>query len=335
MFIWKVGEVFMKRTRHTPTFRRIGKYANPYSKGLKHGLFDIILWKAGFRKEKETKKPPLDFSFPLKIDDHDKLKPRVVWINHSSFLIEIENINFLTDPVWSKKCSPFRLLGPSRRHSPAFSLDKLPLIDYVLISHNHYDHLDKRTIKKIHKIYPNVKWIVPEGVKKWFTKNSIFTVIELSWWQSIHLDDVSITAVPAQHFSGRHILDYNNTLWAGYIVENKKTKKKFYFVGDTGYNEYDFKKIGEKWKKIDLSLIPIGGYIPRSFLRPIHIDPYEAVKIHKDVNSKFSVGMHWKTFHLSDEPLYLPPYDLFLAMKEENLDPKDFVTIEPGLHVNW
>ena len=311
------------------------KFANPYSCGLKHGLFDIVLWKLGILKDS---KRVFDIKEERGISSfipHDKNKPTATWINHSTFLIEVNGLTFLTDPVWSKKCSPFKLFGPTRLHTPPILIDELKKIDYVLISHNHYDHLDKSSVKKLHDKFPDIKWIVPSGLKKWFEKNSIFNVFEFMWWQSISFDNILITAVPAQHFSGRHIIDYNKTLWAGFVVEENRLKKKFYFAGDTAYNEYDFKEIGEKVGKIDLSLIPIGAYIPRAFTQSIHVDPYEAVKIHRDVRSEFSIGMHWKTFQLSEEPQYLPPYDLHLALKQCNIDPKKFIAVNPGTHVNW
>ncbi len=307
------------------------KYKNPYSQGLKRGLFDIILWKSGLFKEKillppdNFRKYNINFSF-------NKEKPSVVWICHSCFLIQ-SGINILTDPCFSKKCSPLSFIGPSRILEPSIPIDKLPQIDFVFISHNHYDHLDKKSVKELSRRFPGIIWIVPEGVKKWFYKNSIYRVFELSWWQTLSLQDITITAVPAQHFSCRNIFDYNKTLWVGYVLE--LNKKKVYFAGDTGYNPYDFKEIGKKWGSIDLSLIPIGAYLPRWFMKPVHVDPYESVKIHKEVNSLFSIAMHWNTFRLSDEPINLPPFDLSLALKKEKIDEDKFVVLEPGRNVNW
>ena len=144
-----------------------------------------------------------------------------------------------------------------------------------------------------------------------------------------------ITAVPSQHFSGRTLFDKNKTLWNGYVVEEIATGKTFYFVGDTGYNPFHFKQIGKRFPKIDLSLIPIGTYVPKKFMSPVHCSPYEAVEIHLDVKSRFSLGMHWNTFRLSDEPLERPPYDLYLAMKEKKLPFDTFLPIEIGAPINW
>lgn len=325
----------MKKDRQLSFFKKFGRFTNRYSKGLKHGLFDIILWKAGFLKDEKRSVRQEHFNGITVPPPYKEEESSVYWINHSSFLVKINGYNFLTDPVWSKKCSPFKLFGPSRLHHPPIEIENLPKIDFVLISHNHYDHLDKNSVKKLAKIFPDSRWIVPSGLKKWFAKQSIYKVHEFFWWESFSFDGFTITAVPAQHFSGRHILDYNQSLWAGFVVEEDLSKKRFYFAGDTAYNDFDFKEIGKKFRGMDLSLIPIGAYIPRAFMQPIHVDPSEAVKIHEDVNSKFSIAMHWKTFHLSDEPQNLPPYDLHLALKQANIDQMKFIAIDPGRYVNW
>jgi N-acyl-phosphatidylethanolamine-hydrolysing phospholipase D len=209
----------------------------------------------------------------------------------------------------------------------------LPEINYILLSHNHYDHLDAKSVRDIHRRFPQAVFVVPRGVKRWFTRRGIKTVIELDWGGSFRKGDLAITAVPAQHFSGRSFWDKNRTLWCGYVVEHKG--KTFYFAGDTGYNPIQFKEIGERWTTIDLSLIPIGTYVPKEFMQPVHISPEEAVKIHCDVRSRLSLGMHWKTFLLSDEPANRPPYDLYLAMKAEKIPFEAFYPVEPGEQVNW
>ena len=213
-------------------------------------------------------------------------------------------------------------------------LDGFSHIDYVIISHNHYDHLDRATIKKLHAHYPDICWVVPRGVKKWFhrvlgTKN----VLELDWWQSVENRDVRFTAVPAQHFSGRGLFDRNRALWMGCVVE--VGKKKFYFAGDTGYNETHFKEIGEKMGPMDLSLLPIGAYAPRKFMQGVHVNPEDSVKIHQEVKSKLSLGGHWWTFRLAVETLDRPPYDLFQALEKEGIDPLEFRVVEPGDNINW
>jgi N-acyl-phosphatidylethanolamine-hydrolysing phospholipase D len=179
-------------------------------------------------------------------------------------------------------------------------------------------------------------------VGKWLKKVGAKQVIELDWWQSHQMKEegrsLEFHAVPAQHFSGRTPFHYNKSLWCGWVVRvhcRNGLTKVFYFSGDTGYNEVDFKEIGERFKGVDLSLIPIGVYSPRQFMRPVHAGPREAVLIHQEVQSKLSVGMHWGTFKLSSEPRQQPPYDLYCAMVEHALPIKAFRALQPGETINW
>lgn len=319
------------------------RFVNPHIKKIRRTLLDLLLWKVGYYDDPiYLPKKPDDFVYPMKSSQADLEKPSAMWINHSTFLLSVDGVNILTDPIWSKRCSPLLFFGPKRRHQPACAIEELPPIHYVLISHNHYDHLDEPTIDALFRLYPDIHWLVPLGVKKWFIKKGISQVEELSWWEMKNLELPSLklkaTAVPTQHFSGRSTLDLNQTLWVGWVLEferKNKESKRLYFAGDTGYNPYDFKKIGKTWPHMDLSLIPIGSYIPRKFMAPVHIEPCDAVRIHKEVHSKLSIGMHWKTFCLSDEPLNQPPYDLFLSMQSEKLDPATFIVLEPGHVINW
>ena len=322
-----------------------GRYINPHAKAIRRSFVDVLLWKMGFYDDAAIVPPiPENFSYPLPKRVLNRGSPIAQWINHSTFLVKVMGLTFLTDPIWSTRCSPFSCIGPKRKHLPPFPLEDLGKVDYVLISHNHYDHLDKTTVKKLHKLYPDIMWVVPVGVSKWFAKLGIENVIELSWWEDVSfraasdpLIEVTITGVPAQHFSGRKISDFNKSLWSGWVVSAKKdlVEKRFYFVGDTGYNPYDFKAIGKKWGSMDLSLIPIGSYSPRIFMAPVHIDPFDATKIHREVGSVLSLAIHWNTFRLSDEGRLRPPYDLYLAMQEEKLDPLKFLAPAIGYEINW
>lgn len=314
------------------------RYINPHIGNARRHPIHAILWQMGWYDDpKEKIIPPAAFSYPNPASSLDSSKPQAVWMGHSTFLVSYGNFHILTDPIWSRRCSPLPFLGPKRKHIPPVPLDSLPKIDLVLISHNHYDHLDKATVQKLFYKNPETQWLVPHGVKKWFRKLGISNVIELSWWEEIRLHTpipIKATAVPAQHFSGRGLLDWNRTLWAGWVLEIDKSKT-LYFVGDTGYNGVDFKEIGNKWKGIDLSLIPIGCYVPRKFMSGVHTDPQNAVAIHRDVGSKLSIGMHWKTFGLGDELSHLPPYELLLALEKSGLDPETFRALEPGHVINW
>jgi N-acyl-phosphatidylethanolamine-hydrolysing phospholipase D len=326
--------------------KKNNRFLNPHIEQIRRGLFDFILWKIGYFNDQDTERPfPADFFYPLPQHPINEEEPYAVWINHCTYLIHIEGINILTDPIWSQRCSPFSFFGPKRRHLPALTLNELPPIHIVFISHNHYDHLDKKTVLALHARYPDIIWLVPLGVREWFLNLGISKVFEKGWWQEIFLNligesqiNLKATAVPAQHFSGRKGFDLNRSLWVGWVMEFYKGRdiyKRCYFVGDTGYNPFDFKKIGDRWHFMDLSLIPIGTYVPRRFMSPMHIEPQHAVHIHQEVGSKLSLAMHWKTFHLSDEPLNRPPYDLFLALQEHNLSPYSFLAIDPGMKINW
>ncbi|NGX59735.1 MAG: hypothetical protein KR126chlam3_00892 [Chlamydiae bacterium] len=319
-----------------PPTNRKGRYVNPHIENIRRKPRDFLLWSLGYFRDLPFERVPEGFSYPLPDLDFDKKKPWAMWIGHSTYLLSVAGKHILTDPIWSKRCSPVPFFGPKRKAPPGMPLQHLPKIDYVLISHDHYDHLDRRSVEILHSLYPNILWIVPKGVKKWFNNMEIKRVIELAWWDAIDIESTfKVTAVPAQHFSGRRAPDLNRTLWAGYVMEDLLTSKIFYFVGDTGYNDQDFKKIGEKFERIDLSMIPIGAYSPRKFMSPVHVEPKDSVKIHKDVVSTLSLGMHWKTFRLSEEPLEQPSFDLYRAMKREKLDPFTFLALDPGHKINW
>lgn len=311
-----------------------GRFINPHILDLKRTLFDFVLWRSGYYDEPQIcEEPPRDFFYPMEIGALDRTCPMATWLGHSTYLIQVQGCSFLTDPLFSSYCSPIPIRALKRRHETPVLMTDLPEIQFVLLSHNHYDHLDAETIKELSFRFPETLFVVPRGVGRWFERRGLRNVVEMDWGDSFSRGEVRITAVPAQHFSGRSLWDKNRTLWCGYVVECKG--KTFYFAGDTGYNPFQFKEIGKKWESIDLSLIPIGTYLPKRFMQPVHINPKEAVEIHKDVGSHLSLGMHWKTFLLSDEPPGRPPYDLYLAMKEKGLSFASFLPIEPGQSVNW
>ena len=310
------------------------RYSNPHGDDSRRSFWNLLLWRTGAYNDPVPRlSPPPDFVYPAASLQCDKQLPSAVWIGHSTFLIELEGLSILTDPVWDAYCSPIPLKSLRRHHEPPISLADLPRIDFVLISHNHYDHLDAKTVRHLHSFHPEIQWIVPLGLSPWFHARGIHRVQEINWWERFQSGEVSITAVPSQHFSGRSLWDQNETFWNGYVFESKG--KRFYFTGDTGYNPVDFKLIGDHWPHMDLSLIPIGTYVPQKFMQPVHCSPMEAVEIHADVKSRFSLGMHWKTFRLSGEPMDRPPYDLYLAMTAKKLPCDTFLPIDPGIYVNW
>ncbi len=254
---------------------------------------------------------------------------RVTFVNHSTVLIQTQGLNILTDPVWSKRVSPFNWAGPKRIKDPGIKFDLLPKIDFILLSHDHYDHLDIETLVKLNKkfspkIYAGLK--VSNILKK---RDKSFDCHEMGWWDSHkYIDDVTIHFVPAKHWSGRKgFYDLNASLWGGFVVETKAGN--IYFAGDTGYSDH-FKLIQNRFEKFRLSLIPIGAYIPKWFLSEFHIDPDEAVLAHKDLNSVYSMAIHYGTFKLSDEDYHQPGIDLNLSLTKYQIKLEEFRLISEG-----
>lgn len=250
----------------------------------------------------------------------------ITFVNHSTFLIQWNDLNILTDPIWSERCSPIPFAGPQRMRPPGIRFEDLPPIDAVLISHNHYDHLDLPTIKKIQEAFTPV-FVVPLGVERQFEQLGITNVISLDWWQSTQVG-LEIKAVPAQHFSGRGMFDRDKTLWSGFILTDGQ--QKVYFAGDSGYGAF-FKDIGKKEGPIDVSLIPIGAYMPKWFMSPVHLSPEEAIKVHQDVGSRQSIAMHFGTFPLADEGQGKAEEDLILALAEYDIPQSSFIIPEEGV----
>ena len=313
---------------------RQGRFVNPHIQNVRRSIWDLIFWKLGFYDDLTPKlSPPSDFMYPAATKHYLRNQPSAVWIGHSTYLIEMDGLVILTDPVWDSYCSPIPIRSLRRYSEPPIALADLPPIDLVLLSHNHYDHLDAKTVSTLHRFHPQIEWIVPQALAPWVRRRQIHSVAEVEWWKTHAAKNCKITAVPTQHFSGRGLWDKDKTHWNGYVVETPN--KRLYFTGDTGYNGRDFKAIGGQFPYMDLSLIPIGTYSPQKFMQPVHINPFEAVQIHQDVKSRLSLGMHWNTFRLSDEPMDRPPYDLYLAMKEKKLSFDTFLPVPPGVHVNF
>jgi len=257
----------------------------------------------------------------------NRSEPTLTWVGHATFLLQLEGLNVLTDPVFSRRVSPFSFAGPERLAPLGLALDELPAIDLVLISHNHYDHLDEAAVKVLARDHAQATFVVPLGVKKWFAARGITRVVELDWWQAATVGEASITALPAQHFSGRGPHDRNATLWCSLLIE--VAGKKVYFAGDTGYSA-DFADIGKAYPGIDLALLPIGAYEPNDFMRSVHVNPEEAVKIFKDLGARHAAAMHWGTFRLTLEPLDEPPQRLVKALDAEGFARERFFTMQHG-----
>jgi len=248
-------------------------------------------------------------------------KIKVSWINHSTFLIQTQGLNIITDPIFSERASPVSFAGPKRVHKPAISLANLPKIDIVIISHDHYDHLDLDSINTIIK-RDNPKVYLGLGVKKRLENQS--NIIELDWWQSRKFNEITtIHFVPVQHFSGRTLSDRNSTLWGGFVLE--VGGRKIYFGGDTGYGNH-FKQVFNEFGEMDVSFLPIGAYAPRSFMKYMHMNPEDAVKAHNDLNSKKSIGMHFETFQMTAEPRDEPRNILSDVLKKYQINDGNFIS---------
>jgi L-ascorbate metabolism protein UlaG (beta-lactamase superfamily) len=240
----------------------------------------------------------------------------LTFINHVTFLVQTNGLNILTDPVFSKRASPFQFLGPQRVRPPGLALASLPKIDLVLISHNHYDHMDLETLRLLKERHSPV-FLTPLRNAETLAKVGISNVIETDWWdQSQVTNETQIVTVPAQHWSGRGLRDRNRALWAGFVISTPRLK--IYFAGDTGYAQH-LLKIRERLGIMDISLLPIGAYEPRWFMREQHMNPDDAVLAHRDLKSKLSIGMHFGTFQLTDEGIDDPVIDLKSALNKHHL----------------
>ena len=255
----------------------------------------------------------------------------ITWVGHSTCLIQYEGVNILTDPVWSDKIGPVSWAGESRASDPGIAIEKLPPIDIVLISHNHYDHLDEKTILTLSK-NPNTRFFVPLRVRDWFEDRGISNVEELDWWEGVTYKGLKIICTPAQHFSGRWISDGNTTLWCSWVVFGKG--RRLYFGGDSGYFS-GFAEIGKRFGPFDLALLPIGAYEPRELLKPVHMNPSDAVQAFLDLRAKTMLAIHWGTFKQSDEPLEEPPKKLRDEIEKRHLQQEKFLMFMIGETREW
>lgn len=261
--------------------------------------------------------------------------PRVTWLGQATALIQYRGVNVLTDPMLSEQAGPGPLFSVKRISPPGLRPDELPPIDVVVVSHDHYDHLDLPSVRALGE---RPVFVVPLGLRRWLEANAIAPsrVRELDWWQSTTLQvrsaagdvPLRLTATPAQHVSGRGLFDRNRRLWASWAI--RMDDFRLFFVGDTGYNDVQFKQIGARLGPFDCALLPIGSYAPRDFMAPVHVNPAEAVRIHLDVGSRRSLAIHWGTFFLSAEHPSAPPQQLSEATARAGLPNRDFQAVAVG-----
>ena len=281
------------------------------------GLLDVIQWKLTSRPEPSPRfiadvqpsaPPPRAIGNAL----------RVTLVNHSTVLLQQGSSNVLTDPIWSERASPLSWIGPRRRRKPGVRMEDLPRIDVVLISHNHYDHMDLATLRQL-ATRRDSTFVVPACGARPLRSNNIGPVHELDWGESLSLPNLTVHSVPALHFSARGVLDRNKALWCGYLIESPE--RLVYFAGDTAFGPH-FAQIRERFGPPRLALLPIGAYEPRWFMSPVHMGPDQAVRAHGILAAKTSIAIHHGTFQLADDGLDKPkkqllairPLDSFLVL---------------------
>ena len=228
--------------------------------------------------------------------DNDRL--RVTFVNHTTVLFQTHGLNILTDPIWSERCGPVSWFGPRRVRPPGIRFEDLPPIDVVLLSHNHYDHCDLPTLRRLARDH-RPKLIAPLGNKRFLERRGVPVFQELDWWDSTSVaNDVTVTAVPARHFSGRGLFDRDRSLWSGFVVETPSGA--IFFAADTGFGEH-FAEIRAKLGAPRLALLPIGAFRPEWFMSRVHMSPEQALEAHRQVGAQTSVATHFGTFRLADD----------------------------------
>jgi L-ascorbate metabolism protein UlaG (beta-lactamase superfamily) len=236
---------------------------------------------------------------------------RVTFVNHATVLVQMSGLNILTDPIWSERSSPVSWAGPKRVRPPGIRFEDLPRIDLVLVSHNHFDHLDLPTLERLARTF-HPRIIVPLGNRDLLAEHQIQRVEELDWWQSITVaENVRVSAVPAQHFSQRGVFDRDASLWAGFVIHGESSS--LYFAGDTAWGPH-FEQIRARFGAPQLALLPIGMFEPAWFMQPIHMNPEQALAAHRALGAHVSVAVHFGTFRLADDGQREAPERLLAAL---------------------
>jgi L-ascorbate metabolism protein UlaG (beta-lactamase superfamily) len=288
------------------------------------GLLDVIQWKLTSRPEPSPSFiADVEPSAPPSRVNRNAL--RVTLVNHSTVLLQEGGSNILTDPIWSERASPLSWIGPRRRRKPGVRIEDLPRIDAVLISHNHYDHMDLPTLRRL-AARGGSTFIVPACGARLLRSKNIGPVHELDWGESLSLPNFTVHCVPALHFSARGIWDRNLTLWCGYLIESQQ--RLVYFAGDTAFGPH-FSQIREKFGSPHAALLPIGAYEPRWFMACVHMSPAEAVRAHEILAVKTSIAIHHGTFRLADDGLDTPSKELIACQPRES-----FRVLKNGQFVN-
>jgi N-acyl-phosphatidylethanolamine-hydrolysing phospholipase D len=303
------------------------EYARP-SRWVRTTFFLSRMWATTFRSR--------SLSLPMVANDGSALRqsgsePTVTWVGHATLLVQLDSVNILTDPHWSERASPVSFAGPRRFMPPGLAFEALPSIHLVIISHDHYDHLDAATVKRLAETH-RPRFLVPLGLKAWFADLGITDVEELDWWEDRTIRGLTATCLPARHFSGRTLWDQNRRLWSSWAITGRS--KRLFFAGDTAYYG-GFEEIGNRLGPFDLAAIPIGAYLPPRIMRMSHTTPEEALQVFADVRGERFVAIHWGTFDLAEEPLDEPPRRLEAEARRRGLGEDRVWMLKHGETRRW
>jgi N-acyl-phosphatidylethanolamine-hydrolysing phospholipase D len=284
-----------------------GRFFCPWQP-FENSPLNLLRWKLHGKAPYDRRTPP---RVPVAENDGSYLNkvgepPSATWVGHSTFVVQDEEEVFVTDPHWGP-----RALVPPRQSPPGIPLAAVPPAAFIVLSHNHYDHLDAWTVQRLPREMP---WFVPLGLGRWLRRHGRESITELDWWQSVRLGRWTLTCLPAQHWSNRLSEARNATLWCSWLLDNGA--RRYYFGGDSGYF-HGFAEIGRRFAPIDVAFLPIGAYEPRWFMRPQHMNPPEAVRAFRELGARSMLSMHWGTFDLTDEPVDLAPRALDQVLAEE------------------
>ena len=296
--------------------------------GRRRGLFYFLL-------RRLRRDPEIWSKWPKRVENPGHPPPgawggegaALTFLGHSSFLLRLPGLTMLTDPIFSARCSPIPFLGPRRVRDPGVALEALPRVDVTLLSHNHYDHMDLPSLRGLRRRFPEMRIIAPLGNAAYLARKGLPGATELDWWESVTLHGTQITATPARHFSARALHDRNRTLWCGFMLAHESAR--IYVAGDTGYTRF-FREIRTRLGSPGIALLPIGAYEPRDFMRPVHLNPADAVQAFLDLEASFAIGKHFGTFQLTAEPFDQPEADLAIARAAAGIGRESFLTLQCG-----